>query len=109
MKNLFAPFRWHTLLRWSPFVGQHGFDFSAKTFFIKLECSLALAVESKVRIQLHGALLSPLGAGTTSSVFFSCADCTRRRSSFIMSKFSGGPPSLLGRNRTMRTNHLVLR
>src|SRR5437868_14427588 len=65
--DFFAPFRWHMLFRWSTLVGEHGFDFAAKTFFIELERSLALAVKSKIRIQLHGALLSPFGAGITSS------------------------------------------
>jgi hypothetical protein len=41
-------------------MGDQGFDFAAETLFIKLERRLALAVELKIWLQLHGLLLSEI-------------------------------------------------
>src|SRR4030095_13681751 len=53
MQDFLPPFGRHWILFLLAFVGHHEFDFTVKTLSIELERRFALAVESKVRIQLH--------------------------------------------------------
>src|SRR6266849_797005 len=58
MNNLITPF-WRHLLRHGRFaMGNHGLNFPAQAFLVELKCSLALAIEGEIRIQLHSSLLS---------------------------------------------------
>ena len=57
MNDFIAPFRSHLLRHGRLPVSHHCVDFAAKTLLIKLKRRLALAVEQKIRIQLHSALL----------------------------------------------------
>src|SRR3989442_7585275 len=57
MHDFIAPVSGHVFLRRRTRVREHCYDFAAETLLIELECRLALAVERKVSIQLHSALL----------------------------------------------------
>src|SRR5579864_741920 len=59
MHDLFPPFRGQVLRARSAFVGEHRDNLSSKTLLVKLERFLALTLEQKIRIHLHGSLLSP--------------------------------------------------
>src|SRR6266481_4411593 len=57
--DLATPFRGYLIRNGRALVGNHGFDFAAEALLVELERSLAVAVEMKVGIQLHGT--SPWG------------------------------------------------
>src|ERR1700733_16187783 len=58
--NLSAPSSRNLHLGRHILMGDQGFDFAAETLFIKLERRLALPVELKIWLQLHGLLLSEI-------------------------------------------------
>src|ERR1700722_8486194 len=58
--NLRAPSSRNLHLGRHVLMGDQGFDFAAETLFIKLERRLALPVELKIWLQLHGLLLSEI-------------------------------------------------
>ena len=55
MQDLAAPLCRHSVGRGRAFMRNHGFNLAAQTFGVKLEGVLALTVEEKIRIYLHGS------------------------------------------------------
>ena len=53
MKNLLMPFGRHGKLRWRAFIRHYAFNFAAEAALVELERCFALAVETKIRSQLH--------------------------------------------------------
>ena len=55
MHQLFSEVRWNISCDGRTFIWERTLDFAVQTLLVKLECSLTLAIEIKIRIQFHTA------------------------------------------------------